>query len=74
MITGLGIGLVGFGIVLVYAGVTGQHVKEELTRTFAGAGPDTGGAIGPVGPQAAPTPANPLPGGVGGPNRTVPIR
>lgn len=36
MITGLGIGLVGFGLILAYAGITGQHVKQELGAVFTG--------------------------------------
>lgn len=46
MITGLGIGLVGFGLILAYAGVTGQHVKSELGAVF-------GRASGAAAPAAA---------------------
>jgi len=36
MITGVGIGFVGFGLILVYAAMTGQNVKSELAAIFTG--------------------------------------
>lgn len=72
MITGLGIGLVGFGLILAYAGVTGQHVKQELGIVFGRAGGATAPAAGagltfkPGDPQAIAQTLrdNPLPTGV----------
>jgi hypothetical protein len=76
MITGLGIGLIGFGLLLAYAGVTGQHVKQELGEVFTGGGLGGGGLnaqaaaglLPPPAPSASKPPApaagmNPLPAG-----------
>lgn len=36
MITAIGIGLLGGGAVLIYAGVTGQSLRDELIAAFTG--------------------------------------
>lgn len=38
MITAVGIGLVGAGLMMVYAGVTGQSLRAELAAAFGRAG------------------------------------
>lgn len=64
----LGIGALGAGLLLVWAGITGGSVSAELRGAFTGAGagqPDPGGASSPVA-EPEPPPAPSSNGGGGG--------
>lgn len=41
MMTAVAIGLIGAGIVLIYAGITGQSLKDELAAALGGGGGGT---------------------------------